>query len=229
MIPVRFLEVNEKLFIKDEKFDVRRGIIEGKKRQGQKRLPVITKHQIVNEENKGIQCIDFSNFMCNTIDILRKENAGARTWKEKLELVDRIIKTVELENKELAAIGGYLQLINNGQIRCQDDGTHYRTSRHATIALNMYGPLIKIINDENAFHIKTILRNLPSFNSKFRSDVPLNRIRDIAHRDDIPTDLKAEIKSTLQNKLHSNASPEDLVTAQNLLIKIKAYSLAHIP
>jgi len=159
--------------------------------------------------------------MCNTIDILRKENASTKTWKEKLELVNRIINTVELENKELAAIGGYLQLINNGQVKCQDDGTHYRPNHHATIALNMYNPLIKKINDDNAFHIKTILRNLPSFNSKFRSDVPLNRIRDIAHRDDIPMKLKTEIKNTLQNKIHSNASPDDLITAQNLLKKIK--------
>eukprot|EP00955_Chlamydomonas_euryale_P051183 354792-Chlamydomonas_euryale.AAC.1 len=43
---------------------------------------------------------------------------------------------------------------------------------------------------------------LPSISGEFRQSVPLTRIRDIAHRNDIPHDLKQEIKHTLQNKLH---------------------------
>jgi len=47
--------------------------------------------------------------------------------------------------------------------------------------------------------------------------VPLTRIRDIAHRNDIPKDLKNEIKHTLQNKLHRCADPGDLKTLENMM------------
>jgi phosphoglucan,water dikinase len=46
---------------------------------------------------------------------------------------------------------------------------------------------------------------LPSISGEFRQSVPLTRIRDIAHRNDIPQDVKQEIKHTLQNKLHRSA------------------------
>ena len=51
--------------------------------------------------------------------------------------------------------------------------------------------------------------------------VPLTRIRDIAHRSDIPHDLKQEIKHKLQNKLHRNASPDDLIVCEYFINKIK--------
>ena len=51
--------------------------------------------------------------------------------------------------------------------------------------------------------------------------VPLTRIRDIAHRNDIPHDLKNEIKNTLQNKLHRCADPGDLRTCENIMERIR--------
>ena len=39
---------------------------------------------------------------------------------------------------------------------------------------------------------------LPSFTDKFQAKEPLTRIRDIAHRNDLPHDLKKEIKHTIQ-------------------------------
>ena len=39
---------------------------------------------------------------------------------------------------------------------------------------------------------------LPSFTDKFQAKEPLTRIRDIAHRNDIPHDIKKEIKHTIQ-------------------------------
>jgi len=42
------------------------------------------------------------------------------------------------------------------------------------------------------------LCRLPSFTEAFTASVPLTRIRDIAHRNDIPGDLKQEIKHTIQ-------------------------------
>lgn len=44
--------------------------------------------------------------------------------------------------------------------------------------------------------------------------VPMTRIRDIAHRNDIPKDLKNNIKHKLQNKLHRCAEPSDLKTCE---------------
>ena len=41
-------------------------------------------------------------------------------------------------------------------------------------------------------------RRLPSFNAEFTASTPLTRIRDIAHRSDIPHELKQEIKHTIQ-------------------------------
>ena len=50
----------------------------------------------------------------------------------------------------------------------------------------------------------------------------MTRIRDLAHRNDIPPDLKREIKHSLQNKLHRCAGTEDLATCSALLERISA-------
>jgi hypothetical protein len=55
---------------------------------------------------------------------------------------------------------------------------------------------------------------LPSFTEAYTAATPLTRIRDIAHRGDICHELKQEIKHTIQNKLHRNAGPEDLVCSE---------------
>ena len=97
--------------------------------------------------------------------------------------------------------------------------------------------------------IRKIHPCLPSFKAEFTASVPLTRIRDIAHRGDIPHDLKVilirmstelflvfklncvdyllfsspfqqEIKHTIQNKLHRNAGPEDLVATEAMLARI---------
>ena len=51
--------------------------------------------------------------------------------------------------------------------------------------------------------------------------VPMTRIRDIAHRNDMRKDLKQEIKHTLQNKLHRCAEPSDMKTCENLWNRIR--------
>jgi phosphoglucan,water dikinase len=63
---------------------------------------------------------------------------------------------------------------------------------------------------------------LPSFRGVFTIAEPLTRIRDIAHRNDIPKELKKNIKEKLQNKLHRCAGPEDLATSEAFLGKITA-------
>jgi phosphoglucan,water dikinase len=47
--------------------------------------------------------------------------------------------------------------------------------------------------------------------------VPMTRIRDIAHRNDIPKD----IKHRLQNKLHRCAEPSDLKTCEELINRVR--------
>ena len=51
--------------------------------------------------------------------------------------------------------------------------------------------------------------------------VPLTRIRDIAHRNDIPQDLKNDIKHRLQNKLHRSADPGDLRTCEEIIARVR--------
>ncbi|PWZ44952.1 Phosphoglucan, water dikinase, chloroplastic [Zea mays] len=75
-------------------------------------------------------------------------------------------------------------------------------------------------NIQDLLVIRKIHPCLPSFKSEFTASVPLTRIRDIAHRNDIPHDLKQEIKHTIQNKLHRNAGPEDLIATEAMLARI---------
>ncbi|KAK4387285.1 Phosphoglucan, water dikinase, chloroplastic [Sesamum angolense] len=74
------------------------------------------------------------------------------------------------------------------------------------------------------YHCLTDVQNwilyLRNWSREFTASVPLTRIRDIAHRNDIPHDLKQEIKHTIQNKLHRNAGPEDLVATEAMLARI---------
>lgn len=52
--------------------------------------------------------------------------------------------------------------------------------------------------------------------------VPMTRIRDIAHRNDIPKDLKLDIKHRLQNKLHRCAEPSDMKTCEELIARVRS-------
>lgn len=78
------------------------------------------------------------------------------------------------------------------------------------------------VSEEGRLAARRVIPWLPSFSGDFTQSVPLTRIRDIAHRSDIPHELKQEIKHTIQNKLHRNAGPEDLVATEKLLARILA-------
>ncbi|KAE8708781.1 Phosphoglucan [Hibiscus syriacus] len=119
----------------------------------------------------------------------------------------------------------YLKWINMGQIPCFEDGGHHRPNRHAEISRLIFRELERISSRKDSspqelLVIRKIHPCLPSFKAEFTSSVPLTRIRDIAHRNDIPHDLKQEIKHTIQNKLHRNAGPEDLVATEAMLARI---------
>ena len=165
----------------------------------------------------------------NFINILTKKNSEENTWRKKLSFTCELIEQNESNGQIISLIATYLYFVNSGQIKCSEDGTHFRPNHSAKHAFNIFKKLYKKIFsnseriNENSFSIvaRSILRNLPSFNEQFMVQVPLTRIRDIAHRSDIPHELKQEIKHKLQNKLHRNASPDDLIVCEYFINKIK--------
>tara|TARA_B100000768_G_scaffold153420_1_gene149636 strand:- start:81 stop:380 length:300 start_codon:yes stop_codon:yes gene_type:complete len=77
----------------------------------------------------------------------------------------------------------------------------------AVVARDVFINMETMVRDASSEDESSVLvmRNvhpwLPSFSGEFTCSVPMTRIRDIAHRNDIPQDLKLEIKHTLQNKV----------------------------
>ncbi|GMY32182.1 phosphoglucan, water dikinase, chloroplastic [Fagus crenata] len=153
---------------------------------------------------------------------------GARNWWQKLEVVrELLIESSQTEDRLEALLYSaiYLKWINTGQIPCFEGGGHHRPNKHAEISRQIFRELEQISYRKNAslqevLVIRKIHPCLPSFKAEFTASVPLTRIRDIAHRNDIPHDLKQEIKHTIQNKLHRNAGPEDLVATEAMLARI---------
>ncbi|KAK4772818.1 hypothetical protein SAY86_014593 [Trapa natans] len=153
---------------------------------------------------------------------------SGRNWWRKLEIVRELIVESSQSGDRLEALvysSIYLKWINTGQIPCFEDGGHRRPNRHAEISRLIFRELERISCKKDALPeelllIRRIHPCLPSFKAEFTASVPLTRIRDIAHRGDIPHDLKQEIKHTIQNKLHRNAGPEDLVATEAMLSRI---------
>ncbi|KDP32558.1 hypothetical protein JCGZ_13108 [Jatropha curcas] len=153
---------------------------------------------------------------------------NARNWWRKLELVRQLlVENLQIADRLEALVYSaiYLKWINTGQIPCFEDGGHHRPNRHAEISRLIFRELERIscrkdTSPKEILVIRKIHPCLPSFKAEFTASVPLTRIRDIAHRGDIPHDLKQEIKHTIQNKLHRNAGPEDLVATEAMLARI---------
>jgi phosphoglucan,water dikinase len=151
-------------------------------------------------------------------------NGRFLSWRKRLDWVLHLLAAAgERPGLDLLTyIAVYLRFIGTGEIRCGEDGGHYRPSHHAAISERIYRRLVKLETPENFFVIRKIYPWLPSFDSEFKRAEPLTLIRDIAHRNDIPRELKQEIKTTLQNKLHRSAGPEDLAVSEALLKRITA-------
>jgi phosphoglucan,water dikinase len=163
------------------------------------------------------QMDDFAN-------TIAEADRRCRSWREKLGWIHDLVThdTLDLNLEQLTYIAIYLRFIGTGEVSVSEDGGHYRPGHHANMARRMYDRLSEKINSDNVFVIRKIYPWLPSYNSAFTGAEPLTRIRDIAHRNDIPKELKQEIKHTLQNKLHRCAGPEDLATSSALLERITA-------
>mmetsp|Transcript_20267 Transcript_20267/g.37845 ORF Transcript_20267/g.37845 Transcript_20267/m.37845 type:complete len:943 (-) Transcript_20267:6736-9564(-) len=163
------------------------------------------------------------------IDELAQGNATEKSWRNKLQLGFNVLNRVERDS-DLALIASYLHFVKSGAIPCQEDGGHHRPNHHAALSTEITHKLASSETFQNSWLIRAILPSLPSDKPQFTASVPLTRIRDIAHRGDIPQDLKQEIKTTLQNKLHRSAGPEDLVTCERILRKVLggSYSQAFV-
>ena len=189
-----------------------------------KNTEIKNNYNINNSLNKKIP-EEIQNF----INTLIQKNSQENTWREKLSISCELINSNDSNEQIISLIATYLYFVNSGQIKCSEDGTHYRPNHSSQHAFNIFKKLYKKIFsnseqiNENSFSIvaRSILRNLPSFDEQFMVQVPLTRIRDIAHRSDIPHDLKQEIKHKLQNKLHRNAAPDDLIVCEYFINKIK--------
>eukprot|EP00743_Colponemidia_sp_Colp-15_P006710 GILK01007235.1.p1 GENE.GILK01007235.1~~GILK01007235.1.p1 ORF type:complete len:1115 (-),score=201.45 GILK01007235.1:181-3039(-) len=155
---------------------------------------------------------------------LVQEDTARKSWRTKLEFVTDFLsqEDVPITLHHLTSIATYLNFINAGEIVCQEDGRHMRPNHHALMAKKIDLVLSRLTNPQTSFLTRRIYPLLPSYRGSFTVSVPLTRIRDIAHRNDIPQDLKNEIKHKLQNKLHRCAGPEDLRTCEDILSRITA-------
>jgi phosphoglucan,water dikinase len=160
------------------------------------------------------------------------ESAQAhKSWRARLQWVrDRLVDPAfQPTPGRLATVAIYLRFLATGELPCAEDGGHYRPNHSAEAALQIEAALERMGAPETAWILRRIYPYLPSWGEEFRRAEPLTRIRDIAHRNDIPQDLKREIKTRLQNKLHRSAGPEDLRTTEELLARVTAPGAAYSP
>ncbi|NTU43217.1 MAG: sugar phosphate isomerase/epimerase, partial [Nitrospirales bacterium] len=162
------------------------------------------------------------------LSALGEADRKSRSWREKLLWVRDALAAGPAPEK-LIAIAAYLRFIGTGELPCQEDSHHYRPSHHARVAEEIHEILAGISDPALSLITRKIYPWLPSYNESFKRAEPLTRIRDIAHRNDIPQELKREIKHTLQNKLHRCAGPEDLQTSGAILAKITAEGASYSP
>ncbi|CDJ47310.1 Carbohydrate-binding module family 20 protein, related [Eimeria brunetti] len=186
----------------------------------------------------------------NALNTIVEGNAAAASWGAKLEIVKKIIQKIgdgssfskAPAEKVVAAIdalcysGVYLQFIKQGLICCSEDGEHHRPNVHANISRELSIHLELLLQgvasrgDDFASVLQIVARDipscLPSFAAAYRVSEPLTRIRNIAHRNDIPLELKNEIKKKIQNKIHRCAGPEDLEATRLLLQRMHAAAAA---
>jgi len=158
------------------------------------------------------------------VDLLVQGNLRRRSWREKLEFIRDLLANAgpEPATGELTYLAVYLRFLGTGEVACVEDGRHFRPSHAARASSAILDRLEGISDPDKTFVLRKIYPWLPSSGQAFLRPEPLTRIRDIAHRNDIPQDLKREIKNTLQNKLHRCAGPEDLVTSAAILERITA-------
>lgn len=163
-------------------------------------------------------------------EIVRMSNE-CTSWRRRLQWLRDVMMDAEFEptTENLSLIAVYLRYISTGELSCQEDGGHYRPCHHAKAGMDIELRLASFTTSENSWLIRKIYPCLPSHAEEFMRHEPLTRIRDIAHRNDIPHEMKQHIKHSLQNKLHRSAGPEDLITAKLILQDITSEGADYSP
>src|SRR4051812_36894215 len=125
--------------------------------------------------------------MDDVADKIIAADKNCRSWREKLDFVRELFaEGNSLTTEQLVDIAIYLRFLGAGQIRCDEDGRHFRPSHHAGIASEIHNRLGRIASGGDAWIARKIYPALPSTARAFQRAEPLTRIRDIAHRNDIP-------------------------------------------
>lgn len=193
-----------------------------------KRLLIEARDRLIHIINKAADAPEEVPYQPGTheeiVERFVSANRQFTSWRKRLEWVSALLpqRPQEPDLELLIYIAIYLRFLGTGEISCSEEGGHHRPSHHAKLSEHIYKRLAGIENAENRLVIRKIYPWLPSFDTEFMRAEPLTRIRDIAHRNDIPQELKREIKTTLQNKLHRSAGPEDLATSEALFKRITA-------
>lgn len=135
---------------------------------------------------------------------LVKGDEGAPNWLAKLGVARKLLVDsaphMRPDTDALAAGLVYLSWVSSGAIPCVEGGGHHRPNHHARTAQQIFRSLEWVIEEDKPQgsadqHLQPRLRallarrihsRLPSFSASFTQSVPLTRIRDIAHRSDIP-------------------------------------------
>ncbi len=158
-------------------------------------------------------------------------HAKNASWRQRLNWIQETVSAAEFTGspEQLASLAIYLRFLATGEVSCAEDGRHFRPNHHAGAALVIEDRLEAVTAPEDRWILRKIHPWLPSYSREFQRSEPLTRIRDIAHRNDIPKDLKGEIKHRLQNKLHRCAGPEDLKTSREILDRITAPGADYSP
>ena len=160
------------------------------------------------------------------------------SWRQKLQALEGVLcmDANHADMDALAYSSVYLFWVGVGAIACVEDGSHYRPNHHANASQKMYESIEAIERNASnaggrfAEECRALIRRLhprlPAFTAEFTQSVPLTRIRDIAHgkgdKHGKCREVRAEIKHTIQNKLHRCAGPEDLVATEKMLAKLTA-------
>jgi phosphoglucan, water dikinase len=179
---------------------------------------------VMTEEEPPMKVLESAAAEVNFTQALVESARVRKSWRERLQWIrDCFMDPAFTPGPgQLATIAIYLRLLATGELKCEEDGRHFRPNHHAEAALQIESALERLSTPETAWILRRIYPFLPSWGEDFRRSEPLTRIRDIAHRNDIPPDLKNEIKRRLQNKLHRCAGPEDLRTSAEILGRITA-------
>eukprot|EP00929_Paragymnodinium_shiwhaense_P012461 TRINITY_DN11967_c0_g1_i1.p1 TRINITY_DN11967_c0_g1~~TRINITY_DN11967_c0_g1_i1.p1 ORF type:complete len:1741 (-),score=483.75 TRINITY_DN11967_c0_g1_i1:336-5558(-) len=151
------------------------------------------------------------------------EDSKRPSYRTKLDLTRTLLENGEIKSlRDLACLQAYVTFVASGQIKCEEDGRHFRPNAAANAARAITEALWAQAEhgDADRFIARRIFPSLPSYSDAFTCAVPMTRIRDIAHRGDIPHDMKQHIKHKIQNKLHRCADPGDLKTLEELVQRV---------